>query len=438
MRFAPNSAHNLQTVSAINYGPSTVASAAIGSATTTKLLFRHPFLIGGGDVSSITLSNLAWYLQKNVGVTALGNGFVIDSCAIEYNGAHQNVTFGGLRNKAINAGDTDIQADPLSASAFGLSAFTQGSIGYIRCQLSFSTPATDQFPQNSYRHSSDTIPAVLFDPNKVSVTNGVDATGPITYSMINSGVDGTDAVHQTNFYTPIVLGNFVQPGRFATFFMAGDSIMAGFQDNTGNSMAASGYTRAMFPRGIGSSVNVLACLNFACPGGIGSDWANGTPAKILAYLKYAKYGIEAYGANNPTVSFSTAIHAQMRAGGIVGIYRISITPSDTSSDSFTTAGGQTYASGYGPGGGMATFNTAMQALVASDFTWVDPLGMRDGGGSGDYWKWFTNGTALYAVGSDGLHPSSNGYELEVGGSATVISNSGTATNNMRQLFASLT
>lgn len=435
VRGSPNA---IQLVGANNYGPSTVGSAAITAVNATQIVTRHPFVIGSGDASQIILSFFAWYLKKLVGATALGNGFTVTSCAVEFNSTYRAVTFNGSRSLTISDGDTDIQSDPVFAAQFGLSSFTQGSIGYVRMLCSFSAAQTDSLPINSYAFLTTTASQVLFDPLKCSITNSVDSTGAITFSMTNGGTNGVDALAPAGFFTPIVLGRFVTSGRKPSFVITGDSVSLGALEQTSNASFVAGYSRFLFPNGVADPTGAIAGLNLSCAGGLASDWAGGTPSKLTAYLGYAKYGMETYGANGGTVADSVAINVQMRAASLSHIYRFSLTPFTSSSNSWSDAAGQTTHTGYSNGGAVGTFHTSLKALAASDYDFLDPLGERDQSGAGDYWKWYTNGVNLYAVRSDGLHPQSAGYELMAAGDTTQTASGGASTINLRTFFAALT
>lgn len=423
----------LQIVSASGYGPTSLIAAAITSVSSTSLISRSPFVIGSGDVSQLTLSFFGWYLHSLVGVNTIGNGYTISGCYVEYNGISAQVTFSSATTKAIANGDTDIQSDAILPGLFGVSAFTQGSTGFVRLLVSFSAAQTDHFPVNSYKSLNTSASQILYDPAKCTITNGISGTGALTFTMTGGGIFGTDAVAPVGFVTPIVLGKFTSAGRLPTFMTIGDSIAYGAAEATSNSVFANGYSRDFFPNGVSTGTGAIANLNMGCSGGIGSDWANGSPSLLLAYLSYVKYAHEDYGANAASVPMSTAIFSQLRANGIAFIFRSSLTPFTNSTDSWTTAVNQTLRSGYGPGGSIETFNNALKALVAADFTFLDTTGNRDGG---DYWKWFSNGTVNFAT-ADGLHPSSAGYELIAGGNTTVTAQSGVTTNSLRSLFASM-
>lgn len=418
----------LRFVSAVNVGPSSTQNMNVASAAAVDFLSRNYFVIGSGNVSQIVLSFYAWFLQQNSGVNNLGNGYTIDEVAIEYNSTFKPVTFSGGRTKVIANGDTDIQSDPLLASAFGLSSFAQGTTGYIRMRITIATPATDKMPVGN----SPTLVStkVKYDTTKVSVTNGVDSTGEIAYSMINGGVNGVDAIF-CNPFLPVILGRYIT-GDPPTWILAGDSKTYGTGD-AGSAQGVFGLSRAMFPNAA-LAAGAYSNWNIGCPSGIGNDWAGGTPSKLTGYLKYARYAVEHYGTNSLTIAQSTAIHATLRANGIQHIVVGNLRPRTTSTDTWITEANQTIVANWGPAvSTLATFETALQALVAADLTYFDATAML----GVDPYKWVISGAANYAT-ADGIHPTPAGYELQVGSNGSIIRQSGTTTNTLRSVIAALT
>ena len=420
----------LRFVTANGYGPGNGSVGMAVNAITTQVDYyaRSYFVIGSGDVSQLVLSFFNWFLAAGGGISVTGMATMsIVKVAIEYNGTFAPVTFGGLRTKTINVGDTDIQSDAVLPGALGATKFTRGTTGYIRVHLTQPNASTANIPSSAFNVIGGNT-KLKCDPNKVSLTNDVDSTGDFTYTMINGGVNGTDAVFVNTYYMPAVLGKYVT-GDPGSWILAGDSKTYGTGDTSnGTAQGVLGLTRAMFPDAT-LAANAYSSWNMGSPSGVGSDWATGVTTRLTSYIKYAKNAIEVYGTNAITSSFSTAIHAQLRAGGVKLIIRTSISPRTTSTDTWITEANQTYVTNWGPGGTVNTFETTMKGLVASDLTYFDFLGVR----GVDPFKWVINGVANYAT-ADGTHPTAAGYELEVGANGSIIAQSGTTTGTLRSVI----
>lgn len=421
-------------------GPSSAGNLNVTTGTTTNRICRIYFSIGSGDVSELVLSFFSFYIQDAVGITGC-NGYTINSCTIEMNGTHSPVTFTGSRSLVVAANSSDIQSDVFLPSAVGLSKFALGSTGYIRFSLTFASPTTDISPNNGFQSNPSGDPTANdYDPAKVIITNGVDSTGPITYTMTGGGVDGTDIRDNAFPMVPAVLGKFVS-GDPGTWMIIGDS--AGFGTGAiSSSEGARGLSWAFYP---GSSVptspiNAIANWNLCCNSGASPDWANGTPQLINNYIKYFKYAIDEYGGNNTTIPGSQAIWTTLRSNGIKYIIKTSLIPRTTDTiDFWATEGNQTIVSGWGPGGAADTFEQGLKALVATDLAYIDHTSIR----GSTHWVFVTNGVTgslnnpnNFAT-ADGQHPSTNGYLFKCYGSSAITTLSGTVTSTLQSLISSL-
>lgn len=411
-------------------GPTNAGGMLVQTGTTTARIGRAYFTIGSGDVSELRLSLFSFYISNGVGVVGC-NGYTVNSASIEMNGVSVPITFAAVRSKVIGASASDVQSDVLLPSAFGLTKFAQGSIGYLRLALTFANPTTDVSPGNGFSSSALGAFTYDYDPTKVTITNGVDGTGPITYTMTGGGVNGTDIKSNAFPMTPAILGKFVN-GDLPVWLEIGDSGCFGTGD-TGTTEGSLGLARAMYPNPAAPSpAGALANWNLGCNGGIAPDWANGSPSLLNNYLKYFKYAIEEYGGNGFFTAASHDIHTQLRAAGVRAIIRTSLTPRTNSSDQWTTAT-QTQQSGWGAGNGADTYEQSVKALVAPDLTYIsyrealaDPA---------NAWIWYWNGTPFYMT-PEGLHPSTLGYVLKATGSCTITSMSGPSTGTLSSLVAS--
>lgn len=419
----PRTPAPLRFVAANLAGPTSAGGLNVTTGATTRQIARLYFSIGSGDVSQIILSFSSFYISAGVGVVSC-SGYTIESCSIEANGISVPVTFSGSRTKIISAGATDVQSDPVSAT------FAWGSTACVRLMRTFANPTTDVSVNNGTTVVAGNN-AYDYDPAKVTITNGVDGAGPITYTMTGGGVDGTDIKSNAFPMMPAVLGRFVSFNS-PSWVIAGDSTAYG----TGGAISAQGGRGLSFAFSpdISLPAGAIASWNLGCNSGIAADWANGVPSLLTPYLKYFKYALEEYGTNNLTASASTAIHATLRASGIKGIIRTSLHPRASSSDSFVSEAGQTIAPSWGVGSAADLFEQAMAALVAPDLVYVNyhtQLAEAD-----NYWLWLTNGSTPFYSTADGLHPSTLGYTLKATGTSTIIKTSGTTTGTLSGLINS--
>lgn len=437
-----NTTHRLRFVSANIAGPSSAGGLNVTTGTTTVRLCRIYFSVGSGDVSQLVLSWFAFYISANVGITAC-NGYTINSCAIEMNGTSAPVTFSAGRSKVISAGASDIQADPFLPASVGLTKFAQGSSGYLRFMLTFANPTTDVSPQcgNQNNPGGDKC-AYDYNPAKVIVTNGVDSTGPLAYTMTGGGVDGVDITNNAGPMIPAVLGEFVNFTDPATWVIPGDS--AGY--GTGavpSTEGARGLSWAFYPGSSSptSPTGAIANWNLCCNSGKAVDWAGGTPALLTNYLKYFKYCLDEYGGNDTNIPASQAIWAQMQAAGIRYIVKTSLIPRTTDAvDFWATEINQTISTGWGPGSAADTFEQGLKALVSPTLAYIDHTSIR----GSTHWVFAVNGVAgtngnpnNFAT-ADGQHPSTNGYLFKCYGAAAVTTPGGTVTQSLQALIGTLT
>lgn len=437
----PRNGQKLRFVSANIAGPSSAGGLNVTTGATVRCLRRVYCSIGSGDVSKIVLSFFAFYIAAFSGITGC-NGFTINSVAIEANGTSAPVTFGGSRSLVVGAGASDIQADPFLPSAVGLSKFAQGSVVFLRYMLTYASPTTDIAPGNGFAPNPDvTQTAYDYDPAKVIVTNGVDGTGALTYTMTGGGIDGTDIKTNAFPFVPAVLGAFVS-GDPATWAIAGDSAGFGTGAN-GSIMGARGLSWAFYP---GSAIptspaGALANWNLCCNSGAAIDWGTGSPWLLVNYLKYFKYGLDEYGGNQFNIPASQAIWAQMYGAGIKYVIKTSLIPRTTDSiDFWATEANQTISTGWGPGSGADVFETGLKALVSPTLAYIDHTSIR---GSTSHWLFITNGVPgtngnpnNFAA-ADGQHPSNGGYLFKCYGAAAVTTPGGTVTQSLQALIASL-
>lgn len=401
-----------------------------GSGTYTTWYNRIPFVIGSSNVNSIKLLFNAWYIQSSVAVTSIGNGYTIEKCAIEMNGTHTPVTFSGARSKVINALDSEITSDDISASLLGLGNMSVGTLGYIRIAVK---TLRGEFIHSTALPVASGINTVNFDPDKVLFTNDIDSTGDFAYSMINGGTNGVDAVF-TQRQFPVVI--VARHSGVSVGFM-GDSKTAGTGDTVTANTFTGGLARSVFPS-VSSRSGAKAALLFGCPSGVALEHTTGANAALIqGYYKYCTHAVVGYGTNARNTSAQSSLHTAIRAQGISKIIQMSLTPRTTGT--YTSAAGQTAVAGWNSSGGTAgTFEVFLQGLIATDanMTYYNPSFIRDSFDGGDYWKWRSNGGIARTA--DGLHENAVGYEENVGtaGEATTQSG-GTVATTLRALVQAL-
>jgi lysophospholipase L1-like esterase len=389
------------------------ASSSFNTTSGTRLnqISRIAFWIGSGDMSELVLSFHNWILATTA-ITLGPNAFSVVKCAIEKDsGTTVPVTFSGGRTKTINAGDTDVQSDPIRPSSWGLSKFDRNSKWWLRLEISVTT-AGHQHPKGiAYTGSrGGTFPAWVgwaFDPAEGSRPSDVDSTGNI--SLTGSGGAGVN-----NPYTPQILGRFVS-GDPPTWLGLGDSIMDFSNDNLSGYGYAGFFARAMVNDTFNG--NFVGGMNFGSSGSKANMWTTGNAPKATTYWKYAKYAIEEFGTNNFAGSDTLAtvqsqvstLWALAYAQGIQGILRTKLLPrTSATSDSYVTEAGQTKLTEFQVGGKAAQFNTWLDTQVGTGLctSLLDVTAIR----GTDTWAWAVNGTANYAT-TDGIHPSPAGHAL---------------------------
>ncbi|MEY2892662.1 MAG: hypothetical protein RJA98_2570 [Pseudomonadota bacterium] len=388
-------------------------SGSLAMAPAGQLTYRcrYPIWMASADSSQLVLSLMNWYTQST-GVVLGANDFTVSKAAIEKDGATSSVPvlFSGARTKLIPAGATDVQSDPLLASAFGLSAFTNGDKYWVRLELTVST-AGQKIPAMFNYGTAGIYPggvALWLDPVANTTVSQIDSYG-------NIAISGSSWTNEVNVVAPIVLGRFVS-GNPKTFLAVGDSITEGSADALSGQVGNGYFDRARMSASNGAPM--LAGIKFGQGSSISAMWSAANADRMTPYLAYAKYLWDMYGTNDflagetdATVrTRCQAIWAQAMASGASGVVRGEVLPRVTSSDSYVLAANQTYInSAFGVGGAARTFNTWLSTQVGGGavLTVVPFDSVRD---SGDRYKWKVNGTAGYAT-ADGVHPSTAAHIL---------------------------
>lgn len=313
----------LRSAAATNFANRASTAVATNGATTVDV-YNRVFFVIGATVPDIVLGIQNSFLAANSGVTVPGNGFTITAMSIEIGSVTTPVLFSGSRSASVANGQ-NLLSDPVSPAAFSLANFPQGQSGWVRYQFTFSTPATDKICNSVNLSSNDS--SFRFANGKVNVTNGVDGVGAFAYTMINGGVNGTDAVSNAGYLRPIILGRHTQ----SAIGLWGDSKTQGVGD-TPNATGAQGMGRTLYPSAA-STTGAKPGINFGCSGGVANDCLVAVGAASLSMLtdwyQYLTHAVVGYGTNGSSTTTQTNLWAQIRTKGVQKIIQRSLTPRTT-------------------------------------------------------------------------------------------------------------
>lgn len=387
----------LRFASALNRFPQGFTTAA---GTKLSYWLRWPVRIGSSDMSSLKLSFFG--LSMGLSAEANSSSYTITQAALERTtvAAYTPILFGGSRSKVINAGDYDIQSDSILPSSFGIAAFTQGDLYYMRVQLTVSAAAL-KIPASAGQIGTLTGQwSMWYDPATFTIAN-TDGTGSPGYS----GIGFTFA---SPAMLPIVLGVPVNPAA-KVWAGVGDSIVSGNGDTYTGSGYISFFGRALVDADLVS--NVKAGCNFGYSGAVSTQWNSAPAARSM--LKYATHMVEEYGTNGGAAVHQTASASIWSAGKAEGhkIIRTKLMAVATSTDSWATTVNQTKTAPWQPAGERVLFNTWIDGQTANFDTLLDFASVATDGG--DRYLWAVNGSANYAT-SDGTHPSSSMHQQIAG------------------------
>lgn len=382
------------------------ATATVSNVSHNSLVFRWPHVIPF-DQSVIVLSFNGWYLNSS-GLTEsnLGNAFTLQSVSLTApNGTVVPVTFGGLRTKAISAGDVDIQSDPIAISAFGYSSLPANGTWWSKGVASVASNG-QAFPSSDAVYTADvansqcaTYDSAATTPSSTDIDGVYTATGT-AFSNVSHGL------------RPIILGRRKVAG--INFFAIGSSTGEEVGDDGSNGLGGRGSVqRGMYNRG----TNPLPCLN-ACRGSNRyQTYVNGT--RWRSYMKYAQVLVDQMGG--PNVSAGTALAtiqsenaslwADFRAQGYTKIYKTLLTTRTTSSDGWATLVNQSHVANFGPSQLCDQVN-AWLLTKESDSTIDGIIHWDDAVDPSAPNKWKPSSCSLgLIVSSDGVHANATGHGL---------------------------
>ena len=349
-------------------------------------------VIGSSDFSSLNIRFQSTYLQSG-GDNALGNDYYIEKCALEKEtggAAFTPVLFSGSRTATVVNGGGGLTSDAILPSAFGLGAFTQGHVYWIRALVSV-TGDTHVFPVGGTVGTNGT--AFQFDPTTYSASDA-DSTGTISFTGSGSFSFGASV-------SPIVIGTPVTPtAKFISTI--GDSIV----DGTGDTAAASGWAQGFAQRSLFDAdfaSNVRAGCKLGRSGSSAASMWTGALTETKSILAYGNVAVEEWGTNAPVYADSATVWAYLKSVGQY-VIRTKLLTQTTSTDGWATTANQTKTANYTtPAGDRVTFNAAVAAqegVLYDKFVSFDTAVLHT---DRDLWK-------APGYTTDGLHPAATAHE----------------------------
>lgn len=359
------------------------------------------------DCSELVVDNNAWYIA-NTSEGNLGNSYTITEQAIEGYGTFAPVYYSGSRTKVINSGDSEIQSDPIPASAFGISNFSAGDIIWIRSNVQVATAGTDRLPLCPQILGQISGNQVTWYSKALTTVSPTDATGVYTFT-------GGNTTNRNFGVRPMIMGIPLDDSQEISVWGCGDSIMELKNDNTsGLSSDLLYHGLAFLQRSSRSTSNddLISVMNMSKD----SSRISGIGPKGRGYVKYARIAVDEYLTNDVgSLTFSQMQAAELTLWSNlktinpdVKIVKSGLICNTTSTDNWATTVNQTYKSGWEPGGKVDEMLTWFPTKV-SDGTlaaYVDPTALRD---PSEPLKWAVNGSANYPT-NDGTHPSPDFHE----------------------------
>jgi len=367
------------------------------------LMHYRPYTIASGDVNGLRVSFSAWRMNPagaavNTAGYTVSNLYINDSTETVQSPL---VTFGGNSTLTVNSGDNDIQSDVVLPSALGLSSFVRGSIVWVKCLITYATSAdiggSNSMSGNWPGLTTSHLQLYHYD-SAVTTPANITTAGRFQWT-------GTTPSAVTFGFSVNLLGTFVS-GDPQVWFGVGDSILYGY----GDAGVSGAVQRGILNRACwddGTAGRKLAMMNISVTGATASAFT--LDSRILYWAKYCNralvepgtndFGSSGTGASVATVQgYISSIISTIKANSSGSkVIATKLGPRTTSTDSWATEANQTYAgSGWGVGGNVSTYNSALNTLgpdsVLDFSTWhgVDPL------------KWATG-----PLTTDGLHPNSS-------------------------------
>lgn len=367
--------------------------------TSYTYRIRYPVAI---TATGLKLTFPAWGTpDATTGDAATGNVVNIGAAYVEYGGTAYPVTFnGGASTAAIPSGG-QIDSDVVS----GLSVVA-GQVLYARTYVTVASGGSWPSLYGAYNYPDEVSQPGVNLANGTGTLEGTGQTFSSPYGPIR--IFGTPAAGQPLYAVQVY----------------GDSIAAGVSDNFGNEGEVGYWQRVLWAAG-----NTRPYAILALPGEAGGDFVAAKGANRRAVLgKYAHHFVSQYGINDLQQGVTLAqlqattlsIGALAAAESTVkGRFQQTLTPKTSSTDGWTTTGGQTsdglnatrvpfndwVRDGLPTSGGVAVATGTVGALRAGQtghpFTgYIEVADLAETARNSGIWK--ANYTA------DGLHPNGTG------------------------------
>jgi hypothetical protein len=278
----------------------------------------------GQDLTTLVICLTNQWMKAANGISNVGNPLHMIAVSVVYNGIAVPVTTAGQQTFDI-ADAANWFADGIPASACSVTKFSKGTQVKVKAHWRTTAAATEKFPQGRGRGNDVGFYA---DPTKVSITNDVYTPGVMSYSMINGGVNNTDAKFSNSLLPLFVAGYHIAP----SVALLGDSKTAG----TGDTLPACnvlGAARALFANPALLTSVQCSGINMGCSGGMAFETYTATAAGNLAnhlfWYTLANYAIVGYGTNLISFANQQTMYTMLRAQGISKIIQRSLTPRTT-------------------------------------------------------------------------------------------------------------
>ncbi len=399
-----------------------INSGAEAQAGKDRQCFRWKYYIAC-DCTELIASFDGWQMT-GTGEQKLTNAYGIAGVAFEgINGTTVIAEFSGSQSKTINAGDVDIQTDPLYPSDFGLagSYFPAGTEVWVR-GIATLTTAGHVLPYTPAANSHITgQQSAWWDSTNPSTTES-DVLNQIGEKGVFT-ITGQTFSNRTTGVRAKVFGRPVSDSSVRSCVAIGDSIAETMNDGAtdipnNNALKIHGLGFVQRSTRETDNTGAIPMLNLARSSTRSYDVSGGTRTK--QYYKYARYGIDEYGTNNMPAHGASLTDLQdslkinwadMKTAGVEKIIRTEYLCKCTSTDNFMTVANQTVDANWTVGSAPELMNAWFVDEVTEGRIDVvlDTSTVKDGS---NVYKWGTNTPENIAnyMAADTVHPAYRGHE----------------------------